>query len=107
MDGAGFHGAASLHGRIYRFDWYPGLVVDGNGVEILGELYHVGPAQLAELDLFEGLSAGEIEGSEYRRVRVPVNSEAGPVDAWVWEWIGPVDEADLIPGGDWLKATEK
>jgi gamma-glutamylcyclotransferase (GGCT)/AIG2-like uncharacterized protein YtfP len=106
MDGAGFHGAATLRGRIYRFDWYPGLVLDESGVDISGELYAVGPAQLAELDRFEGLSAGEIEGSEYRRVQVSVTSEAGPVNAWVWEWIGPVHEANRIPGGDWLQATE-
>jgi gamma-glutamylaminecyclotransferase len=101
MDGAEFVRAGTIRGRMYRFDWYPGLIADENGGEIIGEIYQVGPAQLAALDLFEGLSAGEIEGSEYRRVRVEVGG-GDPVTAWIWEWLGPVDEPKRIAGGDWL-----
>lgn len=105
MAGARFIAAGTIRGRMYRIDWYPGLVVDPSGDDLAGEVYEVGPALLAELDVFEGLSAGEIEGSEYRRVRVSVDlggDHRPPVLAWVWEWLGPVDEAKRITGGDWL-----
>jgi len=105
MAGAEFIAPGAIRGRMYRFDWYPGLVVDAAADELVGEVFSVGPILLAELDLFEGLSAGEIEGSEYRRVRVSVDCGAGhgsPLSAWVWEWRGPVDEAKRITSGDWL-----
>ena len=104
MDGAVFIRPGTIRGRMYRFDWYPGIVPDDSAGEITGDVYAVGPAQLAALDRFEGLSAGEIEGSEYRRIRVTVGGEGEPVSAWIWEWLGPVDESRRIPDGDWLNA---
>ena len=107
MDGAEFIAHGTIRGRMYRFGWYPGLIADENGGPVSGEVYQVGPAQLAALDEFEGLSAGEIEGSEYRRVRVTVETGAAPLTAWIWEWLGPVDEAARITGGDWLKEADR
>ena len=106
MDGAEFVGFGSIRGRIYRFDWYPGLVVDDSGDEIIGEVYAVSPQQMTDLDFFEGISAGEIEGSEYRRTRVKVSGCGDPLEAWVWEWRGLVDESRRIESGDWLTAVE-
>ena len=106
MDGAEFIATGSIRGRLYRFGWYPGLIADPSAGEIIGEVYAVGPAQLAALDVFEGLSAGEIEGSEYRRVRVRVSraeSIEEPIEAWIWEWLGAVDETQRIVSGDWLQ----
>ena len=57
------------------------------------------------MDAFEGLAAGELEGSEYRRVKTEVillNKPYGAVEAWVWEWKGQVDPARKIPSGDWM-----
>ncbi|HEX7260527.1 MAG TPA: gamma-glutamylcyclotransferase family protein, partial [Luteolibacter sp.] len=72
LAGAEFITAGTITGRMYRIDWYPGLVLDNAGDEIHGEVYSVDPEQLAALDLFEGLSAGEITGCEYRRVQTTV-----------------------------------
>ncbi len=103
MDGADPIGAATVQGRLYRIDWYPGLVLDPGGVPIAGEVFAVSTDQLQALDLFEGLSAGEIEGTEYRRVKATVILAAGgTADAWIWEWRGPADRYPLIGGGDWL-----
>ena len=101
MEGADFIASGTVAGRMYRFDWYPGLVLGGEG-EVKGEVFAVGAEQLAALDVFEGLSAGEIEGSEYRRVKTPVTTADGTLTAWAWEWVGPVDESMRIAGGDWL-----
>jgi gamma-glutamylcyclotransferase (GGCT)/AIG2-like uncharacterized protein YtfP len=104
MAGAGFVSAGTVAGRLYRIDWYPGLVLDDAGDEIHGEVYTVDAEQLAALDIFEGLSAGEIQGSEYRRVCATVmQRDSQPVTAWGWEWIGMAGESRRLTDGDWLK----
>lgn len=104
MAGAEFVTAGTIRGRMYRIDWYPGLVLDDSGDEIQGEVYAVDAELLAALDVFEGLSAGEIEGSEYRRSRATVVARDSRIlEAWVWEWLGMVDESRRVSGGDWLK----
>ena len=97
MAGAEFVTPGTVRGRLYRIDWYPGVVLDDAGDEISGEVYAVGPSQLAQLDAFEG--------SEYRRVRVEVNCGGGhrsPLTAWIWEWLGSADESRRMTGGDWF-----
>jgi len=101
MEGSSFLGEATVRGRLYKIDWYPGLVLDPAGDPVPGEVFEVGPEQLAALDEFEGVSAAEVEGSEYRRVETIAQLESGPMTVGVWEWIGPVKEADRIR--DWLE----
>jgi len=93
----------TVRGKMYRISWYPGLVLGPEG-QVAGEVYAVGDEQLRALDEFEGVSADE-EGSEYRRVKTVVTAPDGStVEAWVWEWIGLVDEARVVGQGDWLLA---
>ena len=104
MAGAEFIASGTITGRMYRIDWYPGLVLDEAGDEIHGEVYSVGPELLSALDVFEGFSAGEIQGSEYRRVQTTVvQQDSSTLTAWVWEWLGLVDESQRVSDGDWLK----
>lgn len=104
LAGAEFISAGTVAGRLYRIDWYPGLVLDPAGDDIHGEAYRVSLELLAALDLFEGLSAGGIEGSEYRRVCSPVvQTDSRTLSAWVWEWLGITDESQRLKDGDWLK----
>lgn len=104
LAGAEFVAAGTVMGRLYRIDWYPGLVLDTAGSEIRGEVYAVDSEQLSALDAFEGLSAGEIEGSEYRRIQTSVMlQDSQTITAWVWEWLGNVDESLRIADGDWLR----
>lgn len=101
--GGRFVGEGRVPGRLYRIDWYPGLCLDAGAGEVVGEVFDVSAAVLRELDAFEGLAAGELEGAEYRRVRARVRLADGrETEAWVWEWLGPVDEARRVAGGDWL-----
>ena len=107
MAEAEFVAAGSITGRMYRIDWYPGLTLAPAGHEIHGEVYAVGPDLLSALDLFEGLSAGEVEGSEYRRVETTVVlRDSQTLTAAVWEWLGLVDESQRISSGDWLNSPE-
>ncbi len=104
MAAAKFVGEATVSGRLYRVHWYPGLVLDEAGDDIHGDVYEMEPSTLAILDVFEGLSPGGVDGTEYRRLKAEVVLEDGrKVDAWVWEWIGATDEIKRLVDGDWLK----
>jgi gamma-glutamylcyclotransferase (GGCT)/AIG2-like uncharacterized protein YtfP len=108
MDGAEFVGRGSVAGCLHAISWYPGLVL-GNGCgRVVGEVYRVGAEHLRALDEFEGISASEIEGAEYRRVRVEVIPDAGTDTwiAWAYEWKGAVDEGALVWSGDWLDVVQ-
>jgi gamma-glutamylcyclotransferase (GGCT)/AIG2-like uncharacterized protein YtfP len=103
MDGAEFVGAGEASGKLYAISWYPGLVLCGGSDAVKGDLFRVGASQLAVLDEFEGISADEIEGAEYRRVKAGATTGSGEsLTAWVYEWIGPVQENRRILSGDWL-----
>jgi gamma-glutamylcyclotransferase (GGCT)/AIG2-like uncharacterized protein YtfP len=103
MDGAEFLTAGRISGKLYRIDWYPGLILDDAGDDIVGEVYEVDPEMLGNLDSFENVSAGETEDSEYRRVTTTVTRpDGGTLSAWVWEWLGETDEGQRLHHGDWL-----
>ena len=108
MDGAEFVGKGTVEGFLHAVSWYPGLVLGGDCGRVIGELYRVGAEQLRALDEFEGLSANEIEGAEYRRVRVEVipDGSGDTLTAWTYEWLGPVDERKLVWSGDWLDVVQ-
>lgn len=104
MAGAEHVADGAIRARLYRIDWFPGLILDETGDPVAGEVFACGPELLAALDVFEGVSADESMKSEYRRVKTTVRAADGELAAWVWEWLGPVDEAKRIRHGDWLKA---
>ena len=103
MAGSDLVTPGTVSGKMYRISWYPGLVLGPEG-RVVGETYAVGEEQLRALDEFEGVSAEE-EGSESRRVKAPDTARDGSTtEAWVWEWIGLVDETRVVGEGDWLLA---
>lgn len=100
-----------VRGRLYRVSWYPGLVPDEAGVEIVGDVFRVGPRLMRELDAFEGLAAGSTLGEEYERRRLRVRIQPRPeawddlpdeIEAWVWAWRKPVDGLLEVATGDWM-----
>lgn len=101
MEGAEFVASGTVKGTVFRIDWYPGLVLGGDA-HVVGEVFAVPPDQLAALDEFEGVSAAENGNCEYRRVKTIVATDDAAIEAWVWEWLGPVDESCRISSGDWL-----
>lgn len=97
MEGAEFLATATVRGRLYQIDWYPGLILDEAGDGITGEIYQISPVMLERLDAFEGM--------EYRRVMT--NAQSGghipsPLSVWLWEWLGPCEENQRITNGDWI-----
>jgi gamma-glutamylcyclotransferase (GGCT)/AIG2-like uncharacterized protein YtfP len=109
MKGARFVGQGYVAGKLYTVSWYPGLVLERTGSIVTGEVFRVGPEQLHALDEFEGLAAGEMEGSEYQRLKVECVIESATMDdtvlVWAYEWKGRVDEERRIPSGDWIEHT--
>lgn len=94
MAGGRFIAPATVRGRLYHIDWYPGLVLDPQGDVVTGEIHEVDAALFAALDVYEG--------SEYRKSTTTSEGVAGePVI--LWEWDGPVDESRRILAGDWLE----
>ncbi|MBU6169916.1 MAG: gamma-glutamylcyclotransferase [Verrucomicrobia bacterium] len=87
-----------VRGRLYRIDWYPGIVADENAGPVVGEIFMVSAETIAALD--------EFEGSEYRRVKIAFElvdaAEPFTAQAWIWEWIGKTREDQRIVSGDWL-----
>ena len=117
MKGGTWEGMRTVRGSLYQISWYPGLILDRGDGKVIGEIWSVDPEKLRQLDEFEGLPPGALEGDEYRRRRVMVEPLPGPEDgsewdsastsiqpeeAWVWEWTGQTEAASLIPTGDWL-----
>ena len=95
---ATLQGPGQICGRLYRVDWYPGLVLgdEASGERVHGDLYavHDRPA-LRVLD--------EYEGGEYERREVSVTLPDGvTVIAFAYVYTGNVDSLDPVPGGDWL-----
>ncbi|MCH7225374.1 gamma-glutamylcyclotransferase [Haloferula sp. A504] len=111
MKGAEWVRRGLVTGRLYEVSWYPGFVPDDEGVEVVGDVYRVGPQLLAKLDGFEGLAPGSMRGEEYERARIRVRLDPkvdawddlpDDVDAWVWVWRKPVEGLLEIETGDWL-----
>jgi len=103
MDAAEFIAKGRISGRMYRIDWYPGLVVDEAGDDIFGEAYRVDLELLGNLDSYEGITPGDNEACNYRRVATTVTCDDGQVlTAWVWEWLGEVEEDQRLRSGNWL-----
>lgn len=92
-----FLGPATVRGLLYSVDWYPGLVLDGEGV-VHGELFEL---PLARADaMLHGLD--DYEGGGFRRRKVSVATDAGErLDAWTYAYIGPVHALPVIASGDY------
>lgn len=92
MDQARFVARATARGRLYACRW-PAFV-KGDGY-VVGEIYAVNQEQLALLDAFED------EGRLYARERCDVRDEHGERrSAWIYRWLGSIEECRPIPSGD-------
>ncbi len=93
-----FVAEGKVRGKLYRIDWYPGIVVDENAGPVVGEIFMANAETIAALDEFEGI--------EYRRVKIAVEwvdaGESFTAEAWIWEWLGETREDQRIASGDWL-----
>lgn len=79
---------------------YP-VMASGCGGVVWGELYRVTGTQLAAIDQLEDYRPEG--GGEYERIRRPIHTEGGVVEAFVYVTASEPDGLMPIPGGDWCK----
>ena len=99
-------GEASIPGRLYRIERYPGLVEDSDPqLRAHGEVYALNdPAgALKWLDAYEGIVPDALGQNEYERVERPVRLVSGEqITAWVYLYRKDVARFRLIPDGRWV-----
>lgn len=92
-------GRAEVAGRLYRVDWYPGLVIDdaSDGDRVTGDVWVLDDDRaLRELDTYEG--------SEFARRPVTATlADGSAVHAEAFIYHGEHDSGSRIPSGDWLR----
>jgi gamma-glutamylcyclotransferase (GGCT)/AIG2-like uncharacterized protein YtfP len=101
-----WRGTATVRGRLYRIDNYPGFVPDEADGRVKGDLFELPDpdAVLALLDEYEECSARFPEPREYCRIVVRVETEGVPADAWAYAYayVWPVRDDQRIESGDFL-----
>jgi gamma-glutamylcyclotransferase (GGCT)/AIG2-like uncharacterized protein YtfP len=104
---ADFVGEASYQGKLYKIDYYPGVVPSEDPSDLVqGEVYRLlSPERvLPRLDQYEECGPGFPEPSEYRRELQRVRLRNGhTIRAWVYVYSRPTDDLELIPSGDFLE----
>jgi len=94
-------GPATVAGTLYDLGEYPGALL-GSGAIISGELLLPrDEAVLALLDAYELFDPADPAGSEYRRVQTATKDDG--IKIWIYVYNFPLENARLIPGGDWLQ----
>ncbi|MDD2761035.1 MAG: gamma-glutamylcyclotransferase [Methylomonas sp.] len=102
-----FSGRASLPGKLYRIDHYPGAVPTParSRHRVYGEVYRLLRPQkvLALLDEYEECSDNFAEPREYRRVAETVTLMTGQrLRAWIYWFRFPIAGLNRIKSGDFL-----
>jgi gamma-glutamylcyclotransferase (GGCT)/AIG2-like uncharacterized protein YtfP len=104
---ADFIGEARCRGRIYRMQYYPGLLLSDDPADIVfGELYRLRArdALLRELDMYEACGEGFAEPTEYIRQMLSVTLDDGSaVDAWTYVYNWPVEGMPRIASGRFVE----
>ncbi len=99
------HPARVPGASLVRIDWYPGLVLAGEGV-VYGEVFEIDDigAALDELDPYEDFTGYEDSDSLYRRSLVRTHTNGGAILAWTYVFLGDVADLSVIASGRWSDA---
>ncbi|MGA0934890.1 MAG: gamma-glutamylcyclotransferase family protein [Pseudohongiellaceae bacterium] len=99
-------GRATMPGRLYLIDYYPGLLPAQHPADIvIGEVqaFTGGEATLLATDQYEECAPDSPRPHLYRRVRdIATLQDGSTLAAWVYLYALPVDESRLIRSGDFL-----
>jgi len=91
---ATYLGEATTPGLLLDLGSYPAALKSATG-KIRGEVY-----LLADPDLWRALDSAE--GSQYHREQAGIEQTSGGwVEAYVYWYVGPLDGAVPVPGGDY------
>jgi len=96
---------ARARGRLFHLGSYPGMTEPATDQDwVTGEWIELedwGQA-VQSLDVVETFVGYDQPGSDYERVRVPVEMADGSIrPAWTYRYVGTLERAWPLPGGDW------
>ncbi|MCC8410080.1 gamma-glutamylcyclotransferase [Mucilaginibacter sp. UR6-1] len=93
-----------VKGILYDAGEYPGAIINNSGNYIYGHIYSINKPDnvLPILDDYEGISINEPLPHEYLRLLIPVETDAGMINCWMYVYNWPVDGLKVIDGGDYL-----
>lgn len=98
---------ARVQGRIYQLDTYPGLVLTRDpSTWVYGELFVFDDLgrTLRRIDEYEGCGPHDPQPHTFRRVETRIVLRSGLWErAWVYEFIGPTKNLELIESGDYVQ----
>jgi len=104
---AEYVGEATFQGKLYKIDWYPGVVPsDDPDDTVIGEVYKIIDRDevFSKLDRYEGCSPADPKPHAFvRKQRLVTLNNGGTVDAWIYLYTRPVSGKDRIISGDYLK----
>lgn len=100
-------GPGEVAGRLYDLGRYPGLVPNGRGGRVRGDLYRLRQHHvlLTALDRYEGCGPRMPRPREYRREAVRVHSGRLRLWAWVYVYNRPAAALRAVAGGDYLRVA--
>ena len=92
-------------GFLYNLGPFPGMILKSSGGAVMGEVHRFRQIEMV-LDILDEVEEYYGEGDPnnlYRRVEhdAELLNEEGFVTCWVYEYVGPLDEAEFIETGFW------
>ncbi|MFC3147095.1 gamma-glutamylcyclotransferase [Piscinibacterium candidicorallinum] len=94
-------GESRIRGYLYDRGTYPGLVLDGSGDWVVGEVYDIAPALEPQLDALEAEYPAAPDEFPKETVRLTVNDERESAIVYAMHKKFAA-EATPIAGGDWV-----
>ncbi|MGD8370272.1 MAG: gamma-glutamylcyclotransferase [Syntrophobacterales bacterium] len=92
-------------GLLYNLGLFPGMILKSNGGAVMGEVHRFLKIEtvLGILDQVEEYYGEEDPHNLYRRVkyRAELLDGGGSVSCWLYEYVGPLEGAELIESGVW------
>ena len=92
-------------GLLYDLGPFPGMILKCSGGVVMGEVHRFRQIEVV-LDILDEVEEYYGEGDPnnlYRRVEhdAELLNEEGFIPCWVYEYVGPLDEAEFIETGIW------
>jgi gamma-glutamylcyclotransferase (GGCT)/AIG2-like uncharacterized protein YtfP len=97
-----YAGEGFFMGKLYRIDWYPGMVASDNEQDkVFGELYEIVNEQaLFELlDEYEDYRPADEDTSDYLRRKVTIYKNKTPLEAWTYLYNKSVMGLEVLVSG--------
>lgn len=103
---ASYLGEAHFQGKLYRIDYYPGVVASDHPEDlVVGDVFQLQSPDvtLPELDDYEGIGPAYEEPYEYERCLLPVTLTNGQtMRCWIYLYRYSVEGLERIADGDFL-----